>query len=450
MNISVIGTGYVGLVTGVSLAKFGHNVICVGRNKDRVRNINRGVAPFYESRLDLLLKSALKGKKLQATTDFQKSVLNSDITIIAVGTPTVSAKIDLSQIKEVTKQVGQALKNKKSYHLVVVRSTVVPNTTSDVVKPILEKYSKKRVGEFGLCMNPEFLREGNAVEDALNPDRIVIGQYDIKSGKTFAALYKNVKTTLFFTNLQTAEMIKYVANALFATLISFSNEIARVSERVDGVDVLDVWKGVHLDKRLSPIQGKTRIKPGILRYILSGCGYGGSCFPKDTKAFISFAKEMKEDANLIKSVVSINKTQPQRLIRLLKSALGAKLKNKRIAVLGLSFKPNTDDLRESPAFPVIDELLLAGAKVICHDPKVYQERIPQELSKKPIVLAKTVQEAIKNTDAVIIITSWDEYSKLTSKFFKKNMKQPIIIDGRRIYNKSSFIKSGITYKGIGL
>lgn len=449
MNVSVIGIGYVGLVTGVSLAQFGHKVICVGRNKDKVRNMNQGLPPFYEPNLTLLLKSVLKKKRFQATTDLEKSLLKSDITIIAVGTPTVAGRIDLSQIKEVAKQVGTALKDKKSYHLVAIRSTVVPNTTEKVVKPILEKYSKKRAGEFGLCMNPEFLREGNAVEDALNPDRIVIGQYDIKSGKTFALLYKNVKTTLLFTNLQTAEMTKYAANALLATLISFSNEIARISEKVKDVDVLDVWRGVHLDKRLTPIHGKRRIKPGILSYILSGCGYGGSCFPKDTKALISFANEMGEKASLIRSVDSINKTQPQRIIFLLKSAIGKNLKNKKIAVLGLAFKPNTDDLRESPALSVIDELLLAGVQVICHDPRAYKERIPPELSSMPVVLVKTVQEAVKNTDAAIIITAWEEYAKLTPKFFKKHMRHPIIIDGRRIYDKSRFLSNGLIYKGIG-
>ncbi len=450
MKVSVIGTGYVGLVTGVSLAKFGHDVICVGRNKDRIQAINHGISPFYEQGLDLLLKRVLKKKKLQATTDFQKSIQESDITIIAVGTPTIAGKIDLSQIKEVAKQLGQAIRNKKTYHLIVVRSTVVPSTTSDMVKPLLEKYSKKAVGEFGLCMNPEFLREGNALEDALKPDRIVIGQFDIKSGKTFASLYKKVKTDFLFTNLQTAEMTKYAANALFATLISYSNEVARISEKINGVDVLDVWKGVHLDKRLSPIQGRTRIKPGVLRYILSGCGFGGSCFPKDTQAFISFAKQMKEDAHLIKSVISINKTQPKRVILLLKRALGTNLKNKKIAVLGLSFKPNTDDLRESPALKVIDDLLSAGAKVIAHDPKAYKERVPEELTKIPIKLARTAKEAVKNTEAAIIITSWDEYRKLKPKFFKTNMKQPIVVDARRIYDKSTFASAGITYKGIGL
>lgn len=449
MNVSVIGTGYVGLVTGISLAVLGHNVICVGRDKNKAHDLNLGKATIYEPHLSELLKNVLKKKRFRATTDFKSTVLDSDISIIAVGTPTKAGRIDLSQIKKVSKQLGQALQQKKSYHVVVIKSTVVPNTTEKIVKPLLEKYSKKHIGEFGLCMSPEFLREGNAIKDALHPDRIVIGHYDKKSGKLLTKLYKKVKAPLVFVNLQTAEMTKYAANTLLATLISYSNEIARISEKVVGIDVVDVWKGVHLDKRLSPLNGKKRIKPGILNYILSGVGYGGSCFPKDTKALISFAKGVKENTPLIKSVDSINKTQPQRIVIHLKKALGSDLKNKKVAILGLTFKPDTGDLRESPAFPVIHKLIAAGVRVVCHDPKAYKKHVPGQLRRLPVVLAQTIQDAVKKTDAVVLITSWKEYVKLTPRFFKKHMKRPVVIDGRRIYDKSSFLSQGVIYKGIG-
>lgn len=368
-----------------------------------------------------------------------------------MGTPTIKNKIDLSYIKVAARQIGEALAKSKKYHVVAVKSTVLPGVTERLVKPILEKYSKKKVGNnFGICMNPEFLREGCAIEDALHPDRIVIGQIDEKSGKEFAKIYKKVSAPKIFTNLWTAEMTKYSANALLATLISFSNEIARIAEQTGKVDIVDVWQGVHLDRRLSPYYGNKRIKPGILNYIFSGCGYGGSCFPKDIQALATFAKELGNPAPLLNSVININKTQPHRLVLLLKKALGENLKQKKIAVLGLAFKPNTDDVRQSPAFPIISQLISQGAKAIVHDPMAYQKTIPEQLNNPSVILAKSTEEAIKNADAVILVTAWKEYLKLSPHFFKKSMKLPIVIDGRRVYDKASFLQAGILYKGVGL
>ena len=334
MKISIVGTGYVGLVTGLSLATLGHKVICIDNDKNKILKINKGDAPFFEPGINELLKKVLEKETFYATENLEKSVLESDVTIIAVGTPTVNNKIDLSFIEKAAEQIGKALAKTKKYQVVVVKSTVLPGITEKIVKPIIERCSKKQFGKnFGLCMNPEFLREGSALEDALHPDRIVIGQYDDKSGEEFAKIYKKVSTPKIFTNLWTAEMIKYAANSLFATLISFSNEIARISESTGKVDVVDVWEGVHLDKRLSPYVGKKQVKPGILSYILSGCGFGGSCLPKDIKALESFANALKVDAKLIKSVIDINRTQPHRVILLLKNALEKNLKGKKIAVL---------------------------------------------------------------------------------------------------------------------
>lgn len=449
MKIAIAGTGYVGLVTGISLAVLGHRVFCIDTDKNKLFMINNGKSPFYEPSIDGYLKNVLKMGNLYATEGLEKAVLNSDITIIAVGTPTVNNKIDLSFIKKASEQIGKALGKVKKYHIVVVKSTVLPGVTEGVVKPILEEYSKKRIGQFGLCMNPEFLREGNALDDALHPDRIIVGQIDDKSGKEFAKIYAKVTAPKIFTNLWTAELTKYATNSLFATLISFSNEIARIAQSTNKVDVLDVWKGVHLDKRLSPLLGKTRIRPGVLSYIFSGCGFGGSCFPKDIKALASFAKENNIEANLIKSVIQINKTQPHQLLLLLKGALATNLNKKKIAVLGLTFKPDTDDIRKSAAFPIIDELLSEKANVYCHDPMAYQKYIPQQLADLPVRLTKTVKEALEDADAAILVTAWKEYIELTPKFFKQNMEHPIIIDGRRVYDKLSFLQEGIIYKGIG-
>lgn len=441
MKIAIVGAGYVGLVTGVSLATLGHKVICIETDLDKISLIQSGRSPFFEPNIDKYLKKVIRQKLFQVTTRLDDAVVKSDMTIIAVGTPTVKDKIDLTFVKRASEQIGKALKNLKKYHIVAIKSTVLPGVTEKVVKPILEKYSKKRTGEFGLCMNPEFLREGSALEDALHPDRIIIGQIDTKSGREFAKIYTKVSAPKIFTNLPTAEMMKYAANGLLATLISYSNEIARISERIDEVDASDVWKGVHLDRRLSPYNGSTRIKPGILSYILSGCGFGGSCLPKDTKALASFADNLGIEAKLLKRVIDINITQPHRMILLLKNTLGKNLKDKKIAILGFAFKPNTDDTRESPAFTIIEDLLSEGAIVICHDPKAYVKKFSQ---------AKTLQEALKNADAALIVTAWEQYYKLTPQFFKKHMKQPVVIDGRRIYDKDSFLTAGVVYRGIGL
>lgn len=448
MQIAIIGTGYVGLVTGISLAVFGHTVVCVGRDNEKIKKINAGNAPFYEPGLDVLIKKVIRKKIFSATDDLKKAIQKSEIIVIAVGTPTVENKIDLSAIMKASEQIGEAMKFVKKYQVVVVKSTVLPFTTERFVGKTIEKISGKKIGQFGLCMSPEFLREGQAVEDALQPDRVVIGASDNKSGKTFAKLYKKINTPLIFTDLKTAEMTKYAANALFATLISYSNEIARICEAVGGIDAADVWKGVHLDKRLTPVIKNKRITPGVVSFIYSGCGYGGSCFPKDTKALSNFADSLGEDIPIIKNVIKTNETQPKRMISLLKDTIGD-LKNKKITVLGLAFKPETDDLRESSALPIIDLLKKEQAVIFAHDPAAYADGKGKVLQELKITLTKTSTEALENSEAVLLVTSWNEYKKLTPQSFKKTMKNPVVIDGRRIFSKEKFQKAGVTYKGIG-
>ncbi len=285
MNISVIGTGYVGLVSGVCLSEKGHRVTCVDNDKVKVDLINNKISPIHEKGLDKLLNKNF-GNNLNATTNLYESVINSDVSLIAVGTPFDGELINLNYIREVSKEIGLALKDKKTYHVVIVKSTVIPGTTDDVVIPILEKYSGKKIQvDFGVGMNPEFLREGVAVEDFMNPDRIVLGGTDIKTHEIMEEIYKVFRgTDILKTSNMTAEMIKYASNSLLATMISFANEIGNFCENLEGVDIVDVMNGVHLDKRVSPIlEDGRRIFPGLVSYLEAGCGFVVSCFPKDVK-----------------------------------------------------------------------------------------------------------------------------------------------------------------------
>lgn len=448
MNVSIIGTGYVGLVTGAALAHAGHRVVCVGRNRDKVESINAGKAPFFEPGLNALLRRVIGQKKLTASADFTSSVVKSDITIIAVGTPTVDGAIDLTQVKEAVRLIGESLTRKSSYHVIAVKSTVVPGTSEGVVWPILTQVSGKSAKEIGLCMNPEFLREGNALEDALDPDRIVIGSNDKKSALVYAKLFTKYTCPKFFTNLPTAEMSKYVSNVVLATLVSFSNEIGALAAQIPGVDVTSIWQTIHADGRWSPRVGNRRITPGIVHYLFTGCGYGGSCFPKDTKALYHFASDKGVCMPMLGSTIAINDKQPHQLVELVARALG-ELRGKRVAVLGLSFKPNTDDMRQSPALVVVRELVARGADVICHDPEVYKAEVPESLRQLGVTLEKNYEDAMKNAEAVILVTAWDVYRKIPPQEFVRLMAHPLVIDGRRIYDPLKFTRAGVRYLAVG-
>lgn len=320
MKVSIIGAGYVGLVTGVCLAEKGHQVVCVDVNQERVEKINQAISPIYERGLEGLLKKNIK-VNLEATTNLYKSIVETEISLIAVGTPFVNNEIDLTYIKEVSHQIGQALKEKSTYHLVVIKSTVVPGTTDTVVLPILEKASGKKAGiHFGVAMNPEFLREGEAIQDFMFPDRIILGGMDEKSIEILGKLYCSFdRVDTLRTNNKTAEMIKYTSNSLLATMISFSNEIGNLCASIGDIDVVDVMKGVHLDKRLSPIMpdGK-RVVPSFTAYLEAGCGFGGSCFPKDVKALIAHGKKFGSQMRLLDAVIQINEQQPGQILLILK------------------------------------------------------------------------------------------------------------------------------------
>jgi UDPglucose 6-dehydrogenase len=426
MRISIIGTGYVGTVTGACFAHMGNDVICVDVDSKRVESMNKGVPPIYEEGLEELLK-AHAGKNLKATLDYDDAIAHSDISFICVPTPTdESGKIDLRFVKEASRSIGQRLKNKSSYHVVVVKSTVVPQTTQSVVTPILEESSGRKAGvDFGVGMNPEFLREGKAVHDFQDPDRIVIGGDDPKAQAVIKSLYKGYRCPILEVDTRTAEMIKYVSNAFLATKISFSNEVGNICKRL-GIDTYKVMEGVGLDARISPF------------FLNSGLGFGGSCFPKDVKALIGKAADVDYEPMLLKTVLMVNDHQPQMLLRLLKIHV-PDLKGKRIAVLGLAFKNDTDDIRESRAIPVIGSLLAEGARVVAYDPMAaeHMKRVYPNIE-----YAKTADEALVGADACIVATEWAEFRKLDG--FQK-MRKPIVIDGRKMIDPKG---KNIIYEGI--
>jgi UDPglucose 6-dehydrogenase len=427
MRISIIGTGYVGTVTGACFAHLGNDVICVDVDSKRVESMNKGVPPIYEEGLEQLLKTHA-GKGLKATLDYDEAIANTDISFICVPTPTDDGgKIDLRFIREASKSIGQRLKNKKQYHVVVVKSTVVPQTTQSVVTPILEEYSGKKAGrDFGVGMNPEFLREGKAVHDFQHPDRIVIGGDDPKAQAVIRGLYAGYTCPILMVDTRTAEMIKYVSNSFLATKISFSNEVGNICKRL-GIDTYKVMEGVGLDARISP------------SFLNSGLGFGGSCFPKDVKALIGKASEVDYEPLLLKTVLKVNDAQPGMLLAILKKHV-PDLKGKRIAVLGLAFKNDTDDIRESRAIPLIGSLLSEGASIAAYDPMAAEN---MKRVYPVIEYDKTADEALKNADACIIATEWDEFKKLNGQF--ATMKKRVVIDGRKMIDSSD---KDIIYEGL--
>jgi len=435
-----MGTGYVGLSTAVAFAKKGYQVIASTHDSEKVAMINRGIAPFYEPELQETLEQVVKRKMLKCTLNTEEAVLNSDISFITVGTPSKpDGSIDLQFIKNSAYEIGEALKKKETYHLIVIKSTVLPGTTEKIVKPIIERHSGRSCGiEFGLCMNPEFLREGSALHDTLHPDRVVIGEYDKKSGNILESLYRDFYgeriPPIIRTNLTTAELIKYASNAFLATKISFINFMANLCQKIPGADVKTVAEGMGLDKRIGPL------------FLNAGLGYGGSCFPKDVKALIAYSKSLGCDPSLLEAVEKINESQPYTAIELCKRFLG-NLKGKKIAILGLAFKPNTDDMREARSIPIISQLLKEGAKITAYDPAATENA--KSIFKNKIAYTSSAIECIKGANCCILVTEWEEFKKLKPRDFIENMKQPILIDGRRIYNPEEFNRK-LKFAAIGL
>lgn len=443
MKVSVVGTGYVGLVSGVCLADKGHQIICVDVDQTKVDRINKGIPPIYEAGLEELLQKNIQSN-LVATTDLRQAVMDSSLSLIAVGTPFDGNEIDLRYIREVAHQIGTVLKDKNDYHVVVVKSTVVPGTTDDVVLPILEQASGKKAGvDFGVGMNPEFLKEGEAIPDFMYPDRIVLGGIDERSLDALAELYNMFPgVDVIRTNTKTAEMIKYTANSLLATMISFSNEIGNLCAKV-GVDVVEAMNGVHLDKRLTPIlPSGERIIPSFTTYLAAGCGFGGSCFPKDVKALMAYGTKVGSPMKLLESVIEINEAQPQKVLDLLQRHI-PNLEGQKIAVLGMAFKPGTDDIRESPALPVTKSLLESKAVVKAYDPIARHEA--EKVFGNAVEFCDELKDTIAGVSAILIMTRWQNFQQLP-ELLQHLENPPLVVDGRRMLDKTSVPK----YEGIGL
>ena len=439
MRLSVIGTGYVGLVSGVCLAELGHDVVCVDIDADKVERINGGECPIHEDGLAELMTGVL-GTRFRATTDLATAVTSTDMTLVAVGTPFGEERIDLGQIEAAARSVGEAMAAKDGYHVVAVKSTVMPGTTEDAVLPILEESSGKVAGsDFGVGMNPEFLREGVAVADFMNPDRIVIGGIDDATLEVMADLYTVFsETEVVRTTPRTAEMIKNTTNSLLAALISFSNEIGNVSAAL-GVDVAEVLRGVHLDHRLSPIVDGQRVRPSVLTYLEAGCGFGGSCLPKDVKALAAHARAVGVDAPILDGTLAVNAAQPLRFVTPVMEALEA---GARVAVLGAAFKPGTDDVRESPTLSIVPALVDAGLDVVLHDPVALDNA--RALLGEGLKYEPDLVEALSGVDAVVVVTRWAAYTEIL-KLLADHDPQPLVADGRRMFSPDDVER----YLGVG-
>lgn len=441
MRIAVIGTGYVGLVSGACFAELGNDVVCVDTDRDKVAKIQSGVPPIHEEGLPDLVRRHI-GTRLRATDDLAEAMANSDMSLIAVGTPFRDGGIDLSFIRTVAGQIGAALKDVEHYHVVVVKSTVVPGTTEDTVLPILEAASGKRAGDdFGVGMNPEFLTEGEAVSDFLRPDRIVLGGIDERSIEAMAEVYEPfTDVPVVRTNPRSAEMIKYASNTLLATMISLSNELANLSAAVGGVDIPTVMNGVHLSRYLTNEDGQTA---PLASFLYPGCGYGGSCLPKDTKALVSQGTGLGVPMRVLEAVDRVNRAQPDKMLDLLRRHFPL-LDGLRVGVLGLAFRPGTDDMRESPAIPIIRELVGEGAEVRAYDP-IANESASAVFAGLNVKLCEDMADVVQDVDAVLLVTRWDEFSDAPALIARQPVP-PLLIDGRRMIAPQSVAN----YDGIGL
>ena len=443
MKISIIGTGYVGLVTGACLSLFSKNfVTCIDRRKDRIEPIKKErKAPFFEKGLDSVIKKGFKNKRFDASLDITKVVYDSDVTFVAVGTPNVGKDIDLNQIKEAAISIGNAIKNKKSFHVVVVKSTVEPGTTEGLVKKTIDSIIVKKEN-IGYCMNPEFLRQGYAVNDFLNPDRIILGCDSDRTKIIMKKIYSKLNVPFFHTNIINAELAKYASNVFLANTISFSNEISNICEKTKNSDVSIVLDTLSYDRRLSPRRNKTIIRPEILSYLKAGIGFGGSCLPKDILALKNFAKKKRVQTPLIDSIIGINKNRPTNFIKNIEKIVG-KLENKKIAIIGLSFKPETDDLRDSPSIQILEYLIKLKAEIFTWDPIVKKSDLPKNIQEK-VKHSSKLKVVCKNKDCLLIAHASD-YLK---NFEWKEIGSTIIFDGRNIL-KGLKLSDNIIYYPLG-
>ena len=431
MKLCMIGTGYVGLVSGVCFSDLGNHVICVDKDLKKINKLQNGIVPIYEPGLDELVKKNIKSKRLSFSNDLKKSVRKSDIIFICVGTPTKKGgrSADLSQIYTVAKEISKSI---NKYKIIITKSTV-PLTTGDEIEKILLKHNSKN--KFAVVSNPEFLREGDAIRDFIYPDRIVVGSNDKKSNKTLKSLYNPLVAKgakYIHTSRRAAELIKYASNAFLATKITFINELANLCEK-SKVNIDDVSIGMGLDQRIGS------------RFLRAGPAYGGSCFPKDTKAIISTSDNFKINLSVIKSVVKSNENRSKLLLNRIYKILNNKIKNKKISFLGVTFKANTDDMRDSSSLTMIPELSKKGALIRYYDPTGYKK----ELNKnKNVSHSISISKCIEKTDLIIIHTEWNDFKSLDFKKLAKN-KKIIIYDMRNLYDPAKMNKKNIKYLSVG-
>jgi len=429
MNISIIGSGYVGLVTGACFAELGNRVTCADNNAKKVAALKKGKIPIYEPGLEELITANVRKKHLIFTSSIKEAVRASEVIFIAVGTPSLeNGEADLTGIENVARNIAV---NMPGYRLIVEKSTV-PVETGNWVQRTIATYIKRKL-KFDIASNPEFLREGQAIHDFMHPDRIVIGVETSRARDILTSLYAPLRAPIVITDIKSAELIKHASNSFLATKISFMNAIARICEKV-GADVVEVADGLGLDKRIGP------------QFLSAGLGYGGSCFPKDLDAFVTISGKIGYDFRLLKAVREINEDQKAFFLHKIKDLLWI-IKDKTIAVLGLSFKPNTDDIRNAPSIEIIEALHEEGARVKVYDPSSMDKAAP--LLGKKAKFCRDPYEACKASDCLLIITEWDEFKELDFSRVKKLLRRPLVIDGRNIYEPERMKKLGFTYAGIG-
>ena len=428
MNISIIGSGYVGLVTGACFAELGNKVICADNDIRKIALLKKGIIPIYEPGLEELIKINVQKKRLKFTSSIKEAVRGSDIIFIAVGTPPLeNGEADLTGIENVARNIAL---NMDTYRLIVEKSTV-PVETGNWVKHTIQTHVKKKV-KFDVASNPEFLREGQAINDFMHPDRVVIGVESNKARDLLVSLYKPLNAPIVITDIKSAELIKHASNSFLAAKISFINAIAQLCDKV-GADVTEVAQGMGMDKRIGP------------DFLSAGIGYGGSCFPKDLDAFIKIAEKLGYDFRMLKAVKEINEEQKSFFINKIKDSLWI-IKDKTIGILGLSFKPYTDDLRNAPSLDIIKLLQAEGAKLKVYDPSSMKKG--KEILRH-VTFCRDPYEVSRGSDCLLVVTEWDEFKELDFLKIKKLLKRPLIIDGRNIYEPAKLKKMGFQYIGVG-
>ena len=433
MQIAMIGTGYVGLVSGACFSEFGFNVTCVDKNENKISQLKSNKMPIYEPGLDVLVKKNQDAGRLSFTTDLNRTVADADVVFIAVGTPTRrgDGHADLSYVFDAAEEIAEYI---SGYTVIVTKSTVPVGTGKKIFKIIQQKRSDLK---FDVASNPEFLREGSAINDFMRPDRVVVGVMGEEAKNVLEKVYSPlnlIETPIQFTDLETAELIKYAANAFLAVKISYINQIADLCEKV-GADVHDVAKGMGLDKRIGA------------KFLHPGPGFGGSCFPKDTIALVKTAEQVGGQISIVEEVVSYNQERKLSMAQRIISRLKTGIKNKKVSILGLAFKPETDDMRDSPALEIISELYSKGANIIAYDPAAMIEA--KSFFQDKVVFAEDSENCIRGADVCVIITEWNEFRAISASKFSDLMNGNVVVDLRNIYSPDEMRGAGLNYSSIG-